>query len=174
MPRWLIERHCRRQEWLARDLATPLNIYQLSLRLGTSYEATTWTLQRLKFISASIGQTLRRTKPRDIKVELLREYRPPDYRGDVWLLTERDGDSRIDGGRNDHFVLRLNEHSGSGYLWNIDQLKASGFAVIRDNVESLDHHEGTGRLRSLGESPLPTAIMGKTRAHSQQQIGESS
>jgi hypothetical protein len=47
MPRWLIEWHCRRQGWLARDLLAPLNVYQLSLRLGTSYEATTWTLQRL-------------------------------------------------------------------------------------------------------------------------------
>ena len=82
-----------------------------------------WTLQRLNLISASVGQTLRQTQPRAIKVELLREYRPSDYRGDVWLLTERDGGTRIDGSRNDHFVLRLNEHSGGGYLWNIDQLQ---------------------------------------------------
>jgi Zn-dependent peptidase ImmA (M78 family) len=143
MPRWLIEWHCHRQRWLARDLATPLNVYQLSLRLGTSYEATTWTLQRLNFVSTSAGDALRRTQPREIKVELLREYRPSDYRGDVWLLTERDGETRIDGSRNDHFVLRLNEHSGGGYLWNIDQLKASGFAVIRDDTESLDD-QGVG------------------------------
>jgi Zn-dependent peptidase ImmA (M78 family) len=143
MPRWLIEWHCHCQGWLARDLATPLNVYQLSLRLGTSYEATTWTLQRLNLISASVGQTLRETQPRAIKVELLREYRPSDYRGDVWLLTERDGEMRIDGSRNDHFVLRLHENGGGGYLWNIDQLKASGFAVIRDDTEAVDH-EGVG------------------------------
>jgi Zn-dependent peptidase ImmA (M78 family) len=143
MPRWLIEWHCHRQGWLVRDLAKPLNVYQLSLRVGTSYEATTWTLQRLNLISSSVGQKLRQTQPRAIKVELLREYRPSDYRGDVWLLTERDGGTRIDGSRNDQFVLRLNEHSGGGYLWNIDQLKASGFAVIRDDTESVDH-QGVG------------------------------
>jgi hypothetical protein len=143
MPRWLIAWHCQRQGWLAHDLATPLNVYQLSLRLGTSYEATTWTLQRLNVISPSVGHTLRQTQPREIKVELLRDYRPADYRGDVWLLTERDGETRIDGSRNDHFVLRLNEHSGAGYLWNMEQLKASGFAVIRDDTESIDH-EGVG------------------------------
>ena len=48
-----------------------------------------------------------------------------DYRGDVWLLTERDARARIDGSFNDLFVLRLEEHSGGGYLWDIDQLKQS-------------------------------------------------
>jgi hypothetical protein len=138
MPRWLIEWHCHRQGWLARDLAEPPNVYQLSLRLGASYEATTWTLQRLNVISESVGHVLRNVPPRAIKIDLLREYRPSDYRGDVWMLTERDGGTQIDGSRNDHFVLRLNEHSGGGYLWNIDQLKASGFVVIRDDTESTD------------------------------------
>jgi Zn-dependent peptidase ImmA (M78 family) len=143
MPRWLIEWHCVRQGWQARDLSAPLNVYQLSLRLGTSYEATTWTLQRLNLITSSVGSILRRTQPRAIKAELLREYQPSDYRGDVWLLTERDGGTRIDGSRNDHFVLRLNEHSGGGYLWKIDDLEVSGFAVMRDQTESVDH-QGVG------------------------------
>jgi Zn-dependent peptidase ImmA (M78 family) len=143
MPRWLIHWHCTRQGWRARDLSVPVVVYQLSLRLGTSYEATTWTLQRLNLVSDPIGRALRNTQPRALKVELLREYTPIDYRGDVWLLTERDGGTRIAGSRNDHFVLRLNEHSGGGYLWNIDELRASGFAVVRDDRESLDH-EGIG------------------------------
>jgi Zn-dependent peptidase ImmA (M78 family) len=143
MPRWLIAWHCQRQGWLARDLAEPSIAYQLALRLGASYEATSWTLQRYNLISQAEGQGLRNVQPRQIKVELLREYRPRDYRGDVWLLTERDAGTRIDGSRNDHFVLRLSEHCGGGYLWNIDQLQASGFAIIRDDRESADH-EGVG------------------------------
>jgi Zn-dependent peptidase ImmA (M78 family) len=153
MPRWLVEWHCHRQGWLARDLATPLTLYQLSLRLGTSYEATTWALQRLNVVSASVGQALRRVQPREIKVELLREYQPSDYRGDVWLLTERDGETRINGSRNDHFVLRLNEHSGGGYLWNIDQLRASGFAIIRDDTDPVDDQSvGSPTTRSVTAS----------------------
>jgi Zn-dependent peptidase ImmA (M78 family) len=143
MPRWLIHWHCARQGWKASDLENPPVVYQLSLRLGTSYEATTWTLQRLNIISSEAGSRLRRVRPRDLKVSLLQEYKPSDYRGDVWLLTERDGGTRIDGSRNDHFVLRLNEHSGGGYLWNIDDLKASGFAIVRDDRDSSDH-EGIG------------------------------
>lgn len=143
MPKWLIQWHCQRQGWLARDLATPRVAYQLALRLGASYEATCWTLQRYNLISASAGAAMREMEPRRFKVALLEDHRPVDYRGDVWLLTERDADTRIDGSRNDHFVLRLNERSSAGYLWNIDQLKESGFAIIRDDRENPDL-EGVG------------------------------
>jgi Zn-dependent peptidase ImmA (M78 family) len=143
MPKWLIAWHCQRQGWLARDLVDPGNAYQLALRLGTSYEAISWTLERHNLIGSAEGRTLRTVQPRQIKTELLREYRPSDYRGDVWLLTERDASTRIDGSRNDHFVLRLNEHCGGGYLWNMEQLQASGFAIVRDDRETADH-EGVG------------------------------
>ncbi len=143
MPMWLIHWHCHRQGWLASDLAKPHVAYQLSLRLGTSYEATSWTLQRYNLISATAGNHLRESPPRQIKVDLLQQYRPSDYRGDVWLLTERDAETMLAGSRNDHFVLRLNEHSGGGYLWNIDQLRASGFAVVQDERQT-DDHEGIG------------------------------
>jgi predicted secreted protein len=143
MPRWLIAWHCQRHGWLAKDLVQPAIAYQLALRLGASYEATSWTLERYKFISPAQGRALRAVQPRQIKIELLQEYRPADYRGDVWALTDRDAGTRIEGSANDHFVLRLNEHSGGGYLWNMDQLRDSGFAIVRDDRESLDH-EGVG------------------------------
>jgi len=138
MPKWLIEWHCRRQGWTASALGKPDIAYQLSLRLGASYEAVSWTLQRYRLISGAVGDALRKVPPRQLKVALLEDHRPTDYRGDVWLLTERDADTRIDGSRNDHFVLHLNEHSGGGYLWNIDELRASGFAIIRDDRENPD------------------------------------
>jgi predicted secreted protein len=90
-------------------------------------------------------------------VDLLKDYRPTDYKGDVWLLTERDADTRIDGTRKDLFVLRLKEHSGGGYLWDLDQLMASGFAVVRD-VREPDDEEGIGgpvmrRVTAAPEAP---------------------
>ena len=84
-----------------------------------------------------------RTQPRELKAALLEPYKPKDYRGDVWLLTERDAGTRIDGSRNDLFVLRLEEHCGGGYLWDIDQLKASGFGIVRDDLEAIES-EGVG------------------------------
>ena len=138
LPRWLIQWHAARQGWTVDDFRHPNRVYQLALRLGASYEATCWTLVRHRFLTADLARELLRTQPRELKVGLLEDYRPLDYRGDVWLLTERDAGTRIDGSRNDLFVLRLKEHSGGGYLWNIDQLAASGFAIVRDALEAID------------------------------------
>ena len=138
MPRWLIQWHAARQGWTVDDFRRPNRVYQLSLRLGASYEATCWTLVRHRLITPALARELQQTQPRELKIALLEDYRPQDYRGDVWLLTERDAGTRIDGSRNDLFVLRLKEHSGGGYLWNIDELAASGFAVVRDALEAID------------------------------------
>lgn len=143
MPRWLIQWHAARQGWTTADFRRPNRVYQLALRIGASYEATCWTLVRHRLIAPALARELLATQPRELKVGLLETYRPKDYRGDVWLLTERDAGTRIDGSRNDLFVLRLEEHSGGGYLWDIDQLKASGFGIVRDELEAIDG-EGIG------------------------------
>lgn len=143
MPRWLIQWHAARQGWSADDFRRPNRVYQLALRIGASYEATCWTLVRHRLISPVLARELLRTQPRELKAALLAAYKPKNYRGDVWLLTASDAGTRIDGSRNDLFVLRLEEHSGGGYLWNIDQLKESGFGIVRDELEAIDG-EGVG------------------------------
>jgi Zn-dependent peptidase ImmA (M78 family) len=154
MPLWIVQWHCQRQNWKKDNLRSPHVVYQLSLRMGASFEATTWTLQRYKLITPDIGKGLRETTPRELKVALLAGYKPTDYRGDVWILTERDAETRIDGSRNDHFILRLNEHSGGGYLWNVEQLKRSGFAIVGDNLESSnDGAIGSHAIRNLTAHP---------------------
>lgn len=150
MPRWLILAHCARQAWQLEDLGRPEVIYQLALRLGASYEATCRTLERYRLVSARTARRLREVQPRRLKVDLLRDYRPPDYRGAVWLLTELDGGSRLEGSRNDLFVLRLAERGAAGYLWNFDQLAASGFAVLRDEREAIEEGAiGGANLRRI-------------------------
>lgn len=143
LPKWLILAQAARQGWLVKDFRQPSIVYQASLRLGASYEATCRTLARYDLISQSTMYELLSVKPREMKVDLLREYRPPNYKGDVWLLTATDAGTRIDGSRNDVFVLRLNEHSGGGYLWDFEQLAQSGFAIVRDDREAIDP-EGIG------------------------------
>jgi Zn-dependent peptidase ImmA (M78 family) len=157
MPRWLIVWHCNRQGWTKNDFRRPNIIYQLSLRLGASYEATCWTLARDNFFSDKEARDLLQTEPRQIKAALLAGYRPQDYRGDVWLFTQRDAGTRIDGSRNDLFILRLTEHSGGGYIWDFDQLRQSGFGIVRDDVESLDEEDVGGPLvrRVTAASPEP-------------------
>lgn len=143
MPKWLILAHCARQAWRVPDLLRPEVVYQLSLRLGASYEATARTLERYGLITADTRAALLLTRPRALKLALLEDFTPQTYRNDVWLLTERDEGGRIDGSRNDLFVLRLEEHGSAGYLWDLDALAASGFSIVRDARVALDA-EGVG------------------------------
>lgn len=138
LPKWLIANHMKRQNITTTHLRRPNVIYQLSLRLGVSYEAFCWTLVRYKMINPKQARELLLTQRRALKEALLDGHRPTNYRGDVWLLTERDAGTRIDGSRNDLFILKLTEHSNGGYLWNIDELRDSGFAIVRDEVVEIE------------------------------------
>jgi Zn-dependent peptidase ImmA (M78 family) len=142
-PRWLIAAHCKRQHWSAVDLRRPEVVYQLSLRLGASYEATCWTLVRYKLLPLDIARQHLAIQPRRLKQSFLSGYRPENFRGDVWLLTGGDEGTVITGSKADLFVLRLPEHGGGGYLWDMDQIKETSFAIVRDEHEAVDP-EGVG------------------------------
>ena len=137
LPPWLIAAHCKRQHWTPAMLADPEVVYQLSLRVGASYEATCRALMRpgVEAIDRSAVDKLLAVQPRAIKKALLGEYSPPDWARDVWLLTECDQGTRIEGSSSDLFVFKLMEHSGSGYVWNFDEFDQAGIAVVRDARE---------------------------------------
>ncbi|ESX21053.1 protease inhibitor I42 family protein [Mesorhizobium sp. M0761] len=137
-PSWLLAMIVAKQKWLPQALSDPATVYQLSLRLGTSYSATCYVLERHKVIRRDERERLLSHQPKDIKRSLLTGYEPPDWRSDVWLLTNHDEGSLIEGGRNDLFVVRLRENSGAGYLWDFDALKSAGFAVVADDQEAID------------------------------------
>jgi Zn-dependent peptidase ImmA (M78 family)/predicted secreted protein len=142
-PAWLLALNLERQGWTARDLSDPANVYQASLRLGTSYRATCYALERHKVIGRDQRTRLIDIEPKEIKQRLLTGYEPPDWRSDVWMLTERDEGALIEGGRNDLFVVQLRENSGAGYLWNFDQLRDVGFVLVHDDREE-DNPEAIG------------------------------
>ncbi len=137
-PAWLLALIVQRQGWSAGDLASPVYAYQASLRLGTSYRATCYALERHRVIDRQSCERLLSAEPKDIKRQLLDGYEPPDWRSDVWLLSNRDEGILIEGGRNDLFVVRLRENNGAGYLWSFDQLKTAGFALVADDREDED------------------------------------
>ena len=165
MPKWLLALHMKRQHWTTPDLRRPNIVYQLSLRLGVSYEALCWTLVRYKMIPNKQARELLQTRPRFLKEALLAAYTPNNYRGDVWMLTDRDAGARIDGSRNDLFVLKLKEHSNGGYLWNIEQLRESGFAIVGNEVESLESDSvGDPGFRRVTAQP-PEEFRGRLILH---------
>lgn len=149
LPRWLIQFHCEKQGWRLEDLRNPASVYQLSLRLGASYEATSRTLLRHKLIQSTDVERLLAATPRNLKKDLLGDYVPPDFRGDVWHLTHRDANSTIDGSQNDLFVLRLKEHSGAGYIWAFDELDLAQIAIVRDSREQKSEETIGGHVQRI-------------------------
>ena len=136
MPRWLLAVHFGRQDWSSDNMTNSSVVYQLSLRIGASYDATCRALFRHGLVSFDTLQHLLEVQPQTIKRELLRNYRPASGWSDVWLLTERDEGATISGSRSDLFVLKLREHSNAGYLWDFEALDNSGFAIVCDEREA--------------------------------------
>ncbi len=164
LPRWLLDWHCDRQSWTDAHLQDPTLIYQLALRVGTSYAATVWTLHRYEVFDRRTANKLAKIEVKKLKQQLLRGYVPETFRVDVWLVTERDSDLKLNAGPKDLFVVQLAEHSGSGYLWRVESIDGEALAIVADNrVENDPEGIGgattrlitaAGRDRRIGEFRL--------------------
>jgi Zn-dependent peptidase ImmA (M78 family)/predicted secreted protein len=144
MPQWLFEAHAERLGWTPESFDDPRNVYQLSLRIGASYEATCRMLDRYRIIQrGTLGKHLSVT-PKKIKQEMLGGWQMPTWHPDVWVLTEQDEGTLIQGGPNDVFLIHLRENSGAGYLWNVEDLEKSGFAIVSDERHIPDVSESVG------------------------------
>jgi Zn-dependent peptidase ImmA (M78 family) len=156
MPEWLLESHAIRQDWSAESFADPRVVYQLALRIGASYEATCRTLQRYNTISNDTLKKHLSLKPKRIKQELLGSHRLDNWNPDVWVLSERDRGTLIQGGPQDLFLIHLRENSGAGYLWNVEQLAQSGFVIVSDEIRIANDEVGGPVNRVLiAESQFP-------------------
>ena len=144
LPRWLVAMQLHKQGWSSRDMQIPSMAYQLSLRLGASYDATCRALERYKIIAPSIKERLLKIRPQSIKEELLRGHEEKAGWSDVWLLSEHDQGSVIEGGKTDLFILKLREHSGAGYLWNFEQLNEANFVILKDERLPLSENDYGG------------------------------
>lgn len=134
-PAWLIAHVINRYGWVS-DLGDSKVIYQLSLRLGLSYEATARSLHQQNKVSLAQRNHLLSVEPIDIKRRIV----PPGVKvgggQDVWMLTEADEGSVIEPRDEDLVFVVLPSHASAGFLWSIG-----------DSVQSL----------SLKPMPVPRA-----------------
>ena len=140
MPRWLLEHHAEKQHWTRSNFAETHTIYQLSLRVGTSYQATCWGLQQQGVLNIRDAKLLADIEVKGLKKQLLGERTLQSWHGNVWVLTEKDQGTLICGEPHDVFIVRLKEQSGAGYLWDLDQVRAAGFNIVSDE-RVIPHHE---------------------------------
>lgn len=133
LPRWLYRHHIQAQGWtVAHDLRRPATIYQLSLRMAVSYEATCWGLLSHQILSYDEVRGLSRARIGDLKAELGAGHKPADSWADVWKVTQRDNGARLLGNPDDLVRIELEEAVSSGHRWNVETLAAADWELLED------------------------------------------
>lgn len=127
-PRILLANVIRRKGWSVQSLKDPLLLYQLSLRLGISYEATLWSLYRQKLLDWPTVQGMLKIQPVEIKRKLVGD-KLLDPTKEVWLLDDQDRSSILEPRLEDQLLLRLKNHASAGYVWSADEIAAQGFQL---------------------------------------------
>lgn len=133
-PSWLVAHTMRCQHWGRDSLRNPSVVYQLSLRLGMSYTAMVWSLNRLGYLNISDALSISDVQPITLKRDILGNL-PNNSRSDVWMLTAADRDRVLEPGLGDYMVFDLPNHAGSGRLWSVDEAQTEGFSLkpfVRD------------------------------------------
>ena len=92
------------------------DVYQMSLRLRTSYVATVNRLQTLDWYGSARARELRKVTPKSIKRNMLRSPLS-DARSDVWQVTR--ATSHVAAQVGDGLRVSLSETPSSGYRWQL-------------------------------------------------------
>jgi Zn-dependent peptidase ImmA (M78 family) len=135
LPRWLYRMHATKQGWGVNHLKNPDVIYQLSLRMGASYEATCWGLLSNQILNRADVNILRKEKVASTKKKLGEGHRPQDSWADIWRVTDRDDGALLSATEKDLVQVELPEHGSGGFEWNADTLRDAGLEVLYDESE---------------------------------------
>ena len=147
MPRWLVAAQVRRQRWTTAALRTPGVVYQLSLRLGVSYQAMCWALAGHEVIPRRVAQRLAEVPPKTAKLETLLGPFLSNSWANVWSLTLNDSGLTLVGTPDDVIQIDLRERASAGLTWNVDAATAQGFQILHDETRAEDGIGGFGVRR---------------------------
>jgi Zn-dependent peptidase ImmA (M78 family) len=128
------------------------DVYALSLRMGTSYEATAYHLPNLKLIDYPTARQFAAQPPKRVKVALSMGVEMDSYYRDVWSLSERDADAAFQVGAGDRLVVTLSEIPSSGYMWSTQTLPA-GARIVADTMTDVLASTERDVPQSRGEPP---------------------
>ena len=132
------------------------DVYQMSLRLRTSYAATVNRLQTLEWFGAAWARQLRTVPPRDIKRDMLREPLP-DPRSDVWRVSR--ATSHVAAHVGDGLHVTLSETPSTGFRW---RLRAS--EALRINHDEFVTPPSTAVVGSEGARVFDISALRAERA----------
>ncbi len=144
--------------------ATADDVYELSLRMGTSYEATARHLRNVRVGGRAMATEPQvngwvRVRPASIKQRLSGGAPPSNLRNDVLVVSENDHDHSFHLRSGDRLVVRLPEIPSSGYLWRVSaephllEVVSSSFDDTTDDADvdppSHESAVGVAALRSF-------------------------
>ena len=146
--RGMVLRSAKRHGWTKGELQKPETIYQLSLRLGISYEAACWALVTAGVVHRSEAEQLQKTVVKGIKTSLAPPGLLRNSWADVWTLNQADTGTALEAGPDDLFAVRLKDHASAGYIWNL--IDAEGEAqIVGQHGPDLNHGYGERSPRTI-------------------------
>jgi len=154
-PLWLVVHVMKAQRWGWPSIQDPAIVYQLSLRMGLSYTAMLWSLVRLNRLTSPQARTLAKVTPAELKRALVPKGTVLAPTQDVWHVGPSDKDAILEPRPQDHIVMDLPNHSGSGYLWSVSDARDEGYTltpILIDQRESTKQAPGSKVL--VGAIPL--------------------
>lgn len=156
----------RKKRWGAVQLRNPETIYQLSLRLGTSYSSAVWSLARNNVLSWTEAARLANNAkaPKMYKQALLGAHTlvMESWKPDVWLLDEYDRDLILEPHAGDKFVIDLPSHAAAGYLWSADIAAGEGFVVEPLSYDTSASSKSNPAAQPFGEVRAQRCIISST------------
>ena len=147
-PRHLLLASAQRHKWTKHKLHQPANIYQLSLRLGISYQAACWALVTSKVLTSAEARSLHLRSVKEQKQNLADLDLITDPWADVWELTDADADTFLETGPNDLFAIHVQDHASAGYLWQLVDT-GSSTEIVGERRTSSDHAYGEHSTRII-------------------------
>jgi Zn-dependent peptidase ImmA (M78 family) len=118
-PRALMLAAASARGWTRQALRSSANVYQLSLRLGVSYQAACWALAAHQVISETTARLLQDETVKDLKLKLAPAAIIQNPWSDVWKVTESDTDQILEAGPDDIFAVHLQDNASAGYVWEL-------------------------------------------------------
>ena len=147
-PKRLLLASAKRHGWTKSKLHRPDSIYQLSLRLGVSFQAACWALVAADVLTRQEAAQLQATSVKDLKRALAPTGSITNSWADVWVLTEADSETFLEAGSDDLFAVHVQDHSSAGYVWRLVDANAET-EVVSERPPSLEHPYGARSGRVL-------------------------
>jgi len=137
------------------DAMDEMSVYQLSLRLRTSYTAMITRLRTLGWYGATVAKRFQSVQPKELKLRLL--GRPlTDPQADVWLVVDPQEATTIAPLVGDEVVFSFEETPSTGFRWTPEL--ADGLDVEREEFLEPPDEDGEPRIGGPGRRRLYVSV----------------